>query len=112
VNQLKQAILNLVNNAAESIGRNGTITLRTVSAHLRLGAGKQAAVAVEVEDTGPGISPKVGKRLFDPFFTTKQNGTGLGLSIAARIAHAHGGLIEFGSVPGHGAVFRIVLPTG
>jgi signal transduction histidine kinase len=110
-NQLKQAILNLINNAAESIGRKGTITLRTLPALLRLGGRKRAAVAVEVEDTGQGIPPKVRKRLFDPFFTTKENGTGLGLSISARIAHAHGGAIEFGSVAGHGAVFRIVLPT-
>jgi signal transduction histidine kinase len=50
--------------------------------------------------------------LFDPFFTTKETGTGLGLSISARIAHAHGGVIEAASEPGRGAVFRIVLPTG
>jgi signal transduction histidine kinase len=111
VNQLKQAILNLVNNAAESIGRNGRITLRSVPAWLRLGKTRQAALAIEVEDNGPGIDPKVRNRLFDPFFTTKETGTGLGLSIAARIAHAHGGAIEFGSAPGHGALFRIVLPA-
>jgi signal transduction histidine kinase len=110
-NQLKQAVLNLVNNAAESIGKNGTITLRTVPAALSVGNGKQSAVAVEVEDTGGGIAAHVRKRLFDPFFTTKENGTGLGLSIAARIAHAHGGAMEFASVPGHGALFRIVLPA-
>jgi signal transduction histidine kinase len=111
VNQLKQAILNLVNNAAESIGRNGTITLRTLPALLRLGGHRRPAVAIEVKDTGKGIPTKVRKRLFDPFFTTKQDGTGLGLSIAARIAHAHGGVIEFDSAPGQGAVFRIVIPA-
>jgi signal transduction histidine kinase len=111
LNQLKQAILNLIRNAAESIGRQGTITLRTLPTLIRTGGDKRNAVAVEVEDTGQGIPGNVRKRLFDPFFTTKQEGTGLGLSIAARIAHAHGGVIELGTMTGRGALFRIVLPT-
>jgi len=110
VNQLKQAVLNLVKNAAESIGRAGTITLRIVPSFLRRLGRKEAAVAIEVHDTGSGIPPEVQKRLFDPFFTTKENGTGLGLSIAARIANAHRGLIEFDSAEG-GAVFRLILPA-
>jgi signal transduction histidine kinase len=111
VNQLKQAILNLVRNAADSIGRNGTITLRTLATFVRGRGRKNPALAIEVQDTGQGISPETRQRLFDPFYTTKENGTGLGLSIAARIAHSHGGFIEVDSVPaGHGAIFRIVLP--
>jgi signal transduction histidine kinase len=110
-NQLKQALFNLVNNASESITRGGTIILRTREATLRSKGRKFPAIALEVADTGKGISPEAQKRLFDPFFTTKENGTGLGLSITARIVHAHGGMIECESAPGHGAVLRILLPV-
>ncbi len=107
--QIKQVLINLVRNAAESIGERGKITLRARSA--RLAAGGRAAVALEVEDTGAGIPADVQKRLFDPFFTTKPSGTGLGLSIAARIVEKHGGALEFQTQPGRGTIFRIVLPT-
>ena len=109
-NQLKQVVLNIVKNAAESIGRDGTITLRTRPAFLRSGRQRKPAVAIEIKDTGRGIPPDVQPRLFDPFFTTKENGTGLGLSITARIVHAHGGVIESQSQLGRGALFRVVLP--
>ena len=110
-NQFKQALLNLVKNAAESIGRDGTITLRTRRAALQRGPRRVRAVAVEVHDTGPGVPREAQPRLFDPFFTTKEDGTGLGLSITARIVHAHGGWIECVSNPGRGALFRILLPV-
>jgi signal transduction histidine kinase len=109
-NQLRQALLNLVNNAVESIGRNGTVTLRTRPATLRRQRSRLPGVALEVQDTGPGLTPEARRRLFDPFFTTKENGTGLGLSITARIVDAHGGLIEWESSPGRGALFRLLLP--
>src|SRR5439155_5255493 len=109
-NQLKQVVLNLVNNAAESIGRSGAITLRTRRGTLRRDGKKSDALAIDVADPGKGISPEVQKRLFDPFFTTKESGTGLGLSITARIVEAHGGAIEFEPAPGGGALFRITLP--
>jgi signal transduction histidine kinase len=109
-NQLKQALLNLVNNAADSVGRSGTITLRARPATLQRKRRRVPAVGVEVQDTGPGLTPEAKGRLFDPFFTTKENGTGLGLSITARIVDAHGGLIECESPPGRGALFRILLP--
>ena len=109
-NQIKQVVLNMVKNAAESIGRDGTITLRTRPAFLRSGRRKNRAIAIEIKDTGQGVPPEVQPRLFDPFFTTKENGTGLGLSITARIVHAHGGVIESQSQPGRGALFRVLLP--
>ena len=108
--QVKQALLNLVINAADSIGRSGLITLRTRLAKPKGLRPTPAAFAIEVEDNGPGIARSVQPRLFDPFFTTKENGTGLGLSITARIVHAHGGWIECESELGHGALFRILLP--
>lgn len=109
--QLKQALINLVRNAAESIPRTGTVTLR-----LREGSGlirnkRQSCVFIEVEDTGAGIPPELQPRLFDPFFSTKESGTGLGLSIAARIIERHGGVIKFQTKPQQGTVFSILLPA-
>ena len=86
--QLKQVLINLVRNAAESIGQKGRVTLRSQQRCLLLRARKQEVVVLEVEDTGRGIPMKVRGRLFDPFFTTKAAGTGLGLSIAMRILEA------------------------
>src|SRR5207244_200582 len=73
--QLKQVLINLIQNAAESIGRNGTITLRTRAATERLNGQPDPAVILEVEDTGKGIPPEVERRLFDPFFSPKEGGT-------------------------------------
>ena len=109
--QIKQVLINLVRNAAESIGRDGTITLRARHARKRLTSGSETDVVVlEVADTGKGISPDVEKRLFDPFFTTKEGGTGLGLPIAARIVQKHGGILQYESQLNQGATFGVVLP--
>ena len=107
--QIKQVLINLVRNAAESIDGSGKVTLRARES--RLAAGGRRAIALEVEDSGKGIPPDVQKRLFDPFFTTKPSGTGLGLSIAARIVEKHGGALEYATQPGRGTTFRILLPT-
>jgi signal transduction histidine kinase len=109
--QLKQVLINLVQNAAEAIGNGGTITLRAVESRLPFGGRAGEVVVIEVEDNGPGIPPEVQERLFDPFFTTKQGGTGLGLSIAARIIEKHGGALRFQSQMNHGTTFGIVLPV-
>jgi len=108
--QLKQVLINLIQNAAESIDHDGTITLSARQDNSRLGGKMMEAVIIEVKDTGPGISPDVQKRLFDPFFSTKKSGTGLGLSISARIVEKHGGTLTFQSNVGRGATFGIVLP--
>ncbi len=108
--QLKQVLINLVQNAAESMGRDGTITLRTRIQKRHLATHPATVAVIEVEDTGPGIPPEVQKRLFDPFFTTKASGTGLGLSIAARILEKHGGTLEYQTEPNRGTIFRLVLP--
>ena len=109
--QLKQVVLNLVQNAAESIGEKGQITLRSRRNRMALNGEKRDAVVIEVEDTGPGIPAEVQERLFDPFFSTKENGTGLGLAIAARIVDKHEGALVFETQQGHGTTFGIVLPT-
>lgn len=109
--QLKQVIINLIQNAADSIGTRGTITLRARSADSRLSGRPVRSVVLEIEDTGSGIPPEVQERLFDPFFSTKENGTGLGLAIAAKIIDQHKGTLDFETRLGHGTVFRIVLPA-
>jgi signal transduction histidine kinase len=108
--QIKQVIINLVQNAAESIGRNGAITLRIHTGAERLDGRHRPVAILSVADTGPGIPPEVEKRLFDPFFTTKEQGTGLGLAIAARVVSKHGGLLRYHTRLNHGTTFEIVLP--
>jgi signal transduction histidine kinase len=107
---IKQVLVNLVRNAAESTEGAGTVTLRTRAARVPLGGRETEAVIIEVVDDGNGISPEVEKRLFDPFFSTKETGTGLGLPIAARIVERHGGMLQYQTRPGHGTTFGVVLP--
>ena len=108
--QIGQVLINLVQNGAESIGRNGVIRLRARPGTARLGGRTRSVVRLEVSDTGRGIPPEVQKRLFDPFFTTKPEGTGLGLSIAARIVEQQGGALEYTTQPGRGTTFSLILP--
>ncbi|HUA38110.1 MAG TPA: ATP-binding protein [Candidatus Sulfopaludibacter sp.] len=108
--QFKQVLINLIQNAADSIGRDGAITLRARTDRKRLANGEMPVVILEVADTGKGIPPEVEKRLFDPFFTTKENGTGLGLSIAARIVQKHGGELQYQTQVNRGTTFGIILP--
>jgi signal transduction histidine kinase len=108
--QIKQVLINLIQNAADSIGQNGVVTLRTRLSTKRLADHQTDVAILEVADTGQGIPPDVEKRLFDPFFTTKESGTGLGLSIAARIVEKHGGALQYQTQVNHGTVFGIVLP--
>lgn len=108
--QLKQVLNNLIQNAVDSIGQNGRITLRARADRKRLAGIETQVVVLEVSDTGKGITPEAQKRLFDPFFTTKENGTGLGLSIAARIVQNHGGELQYQTQVNHGTTFGIILP--
>ncbi|HXI51406.1 MAG TPA: ATP-binding protein [Candidatus Saccharimonadales bacterium] len=108
--QIEQVLINLIQNAAESIGRDGAITLRARSTVMPLAGHATPVVILEVIDTGKGIPLKVQERLFDPFFTTKEAGTGLGLSIAARIVEKHGGALQYQTEVDRGTTFGIVLP--
>jgi signal transduction histidine kinase/ActR/RegA family two-component response regulator len=116
--QLQQVLLNLCVNARDAMPEGGTLTLR--AANLPADdpdrppdAAAAAQVLIEVGDTGEGISEENRERIFDPFFTTKElgKGTGLGLSTAQAIVKNHGGSIGVRSESGHGATFRILLPT-
>jgi signal transduction histidine kinase len=108
--QIQQVIINLVQNAADSIAGTGTITLRARPDRKRITNGETDVVVLEVADTGKGIQPETEKRLFDPFFTTKATGTGLGLPIAARIVERHGGTIQYQTQVNRGTTFGVVLP--
>jgi signal transduction histidine kinase len=108
--QIKQVLINLVQNAADAIGHDGKITLRARRDRKALTNGEIDVVVLEVADTGKGMSPEVQKRLFDPFFTTKESGTGLGLSIASGIVQKHGGLLQYRTQVNYGTTFGIVLP--
>jgi signal transduction histidine kinase len=106
--QLQQTFMNLLLNALEAMGANGTLTVSTEIADGENGA---RALKIRIQDTGAGIAPENLARLFEPFFTTKKSGTGLGLAICQRIAMNHHGLIEAQSETGQGATFCISLPV-
>jgi len=103
--QLKQVILNLLQNAEESItGERGRIEISTN--HI------DSQVEVQIRDTGCGISAQHVKNIFEPFFTTKSavKGTGLGLFVSYGIIKRHGGDISCTSQPGEGTLFTLTLP--
>lgn len=102
--QIRQALLNLVRNAAEAVSGQGGGQV-----WVRTGA-RDEVVTVEVQDDGPGIAPELRDRLFDPFVSTKDGGTGLGLALTHQIIKDHGGAIEVASTPGAGATFTLSLP--
>ena len=108
--QIKQVLVNLVQNAADSIGHDGTVKLRARQTRKRITNVEINVVILEVADSGKGITAETEKRLFDPFFTTKENGTGLGLSIASAIVEKHGGALQYQTQVHHGTTFGIVLP--
>jgi signal transduction histidine kinase len=103
--QFRQVLVNLVQNAVESMsdGRTGEVVVRAEG-------GGNEAWRIVVTDDGPGIAPDVAKKIFEPLFTTKTKGTGLGLAIVSNMVKAHRGRIEVDSEPGRGTHFRIDLP--
>jgi signal transduction histidine kinase len=106
--QLKEAIVNLLVNASESIEESGRIVIREE----RTNASPQgAALTIHISDDGPGIPDEIQQQIFHPFFSTKSEGTGLGLSITKRIVEEHGGSIAFESSPAQGTSFAITLPV-
>ena len=108
--QIKQVLINLVQNSADSIDRAGTITLRARREEKWLHQRQMETVILEVSDTGAGIPPEAEKRLFDPFFSTKDFGTGLGLPIAARIVEKNHGALQYQTQLERGTTFGIILP--
>jgi PAS domain S-box-containing protein len=106
--QLEQVLINLINNACQS--------LRDVHARIRIATlhdKARGAVRIVVEDEGEGIRKGDLKHIMDPFFTTKRNmgGTGLGLSVSYNIITSHGGTLELESEPGKGTRAIVTLPV-
>lgn len=102
--QLQELFGNLVENALQSMDRQGRLRVEAVA--------DGGGVVVRIADTGPGIPEKVRERIFESFFTTRPTGqgTGLGLAICRRIAEAHGGTIRLGETSGEGTTFEVRLP--
>jgi two-component system NtrC family sensor kinase len=102
--QLQQVILNLISNAIDAIGKDGTVSVKSRA--------DDSMIRVVIADTGPGIPENMQKKIFDPFFTTKSSGkgTGLGLWISYTIIEKLGGSLSLRSQAGKGAEFTITMP--
>jgi two-component system nitrogen regulation sensor histidine kinase NtrY len=103
--QMKRALINLVDNAIEATGRRGTVTI--VTEFDPSGARARLSVA----DDGPGIAPEDKDHLFVPHFSTKKRGSGLGLAIVSRIVQEHHGTIRVEENQPQGARFVVELPA-
>ncbi len=102
--QMKRALINLIDNAISAMEGRGTVTIRS-----RRDAARRV-LRIEVADEGPGIAPADRERLFLPYFSTKKRGTGLGLAIVNRIVSDHGGTIHVEDNIPRGARFVIEIP--
>ncbi len=114
VGQLENAIINLVMNARDAMeGQSGVIRLRTWNQRVTRSDGRrQDMVALDVIDSGCGMSQAIKAQVFEPFFTTKPtgSGSGLGLSMVYGFVRQSGGRVEIESAPGHGTTVRLHLP--
>jgi PAS domain S-box-containing protein len=107
--ELKQVVSNLISNAADAVGKGGTIAVKLRCVEETEGG----SVQLVIEDDGPGVAGEYADRIFEPFFTTKKDvGTGLGLWVTKQILERHGGSIHHHARGdgGHGAAFTILLP--
>jgi len=100
--QLKQVLLNLMLNAAQSMAGGGNLTIEVYP--------EGQGVVLAVSDTGTGIDDEAANRVFEPFYSTKSDGTGLGLSVTYGIVQGHGGTIRVRSQVGEGSQFVVWLP--
>lgn len=123
VKLVKQALLNLMLNAVQAMagvrarrgpgdetqgGPVGELILRTSAV---TDDHNEAAVRVQVIDTGPGMAEDTVAQIFNPYFTTKAGGSGLGLPTARRLIEEHGGRLDVHTEVGKGTEFRITLPV-
>jgi signal transduction histidine kinase len=100
---LRQAFLNLAQNACQAMPEGGTLRIHCESA-------RGGRVCVMFTDSGVGIKPEHLQKIFDLYFTTKEKGSGIGLSMVFRTVQMHDGEIEVESTPGAGTTFRLLLP--
>jgi signal transduction histidine kinase len=99
---MRQALLNLVQNALQAEGRARAVELRARE--------DRESVGIEVVDDGDGVAEQDRERIFLPFFTTRPTGVGLGLPVVSRVVEAHGGELAYRTTDGGGATFGIRLP--
>lgn len=100
--KLEEVLLNLLRNAKDAVGENGSITLSAQR--------KKDMLIILCKDNGCGIPADKINTIFTPFVTSKEDGTGLGLSLSKRIIEAHNGTISVDSAPTKGTTFTIKLP--
>jgi two-component system nitrogen regulation sensor histidine kinase NtrY len=113
--QIRQVIINLVDNAMEALGGpaagtrpNGQCpTIQILTSH----DARDGSVKLVVSDNGPGVPPADREKLFMPYYSTKGRGSGLGLAIVRRIVVEHGGGIEVSDVQPSGTAFTVELPA-
>jgi len=103
---LRLALANLVENALHATEDGGRVRILTRGSTL----GQADAVALIVEDDGPGMSPEVAQKARDPFFTTRATGTGLGLAIVERVMRSHAGDLAICTESGHGSRVILTVP--
>ena len=102
--QIRRALVNLIDNAVAAQNGSGTI-------HIRATAPAEGALRIEVADTGPGIPPGDRDKMFVPYFSTKRRGTGLGLAIVHKVGTDHNGTIRVEDNEPRGARFVIEIPA-
>jgi signal transduction histidine kinase len=116
--QLHQVLINLLINAIHAMPDGGTVSIVTRIASATpppyVESTRTRWLAIDVRDSGSGMTPETRERIFEPFFTTKQvgEGTGLGLSVSWGIVREHGGWIDVVSEPRAGSTFTVWLPAG
>jgi two-component system, NtrC family, sensor histidine kinase HydH len=109
-----QIFANLVLNAYEAMGAGNTEHSAAPRISISISSDSSngvSGVAVEIQDSGPGVPDELREQIFNPFVSSKKTGVGLGLSIVAKIVDDHRGSIQLISGPGTGACFRIFLPA-
>jgi len=102
-NQIRQVLINIIQNASEAIEEKGSIDVTVTSLD-------DQQIGIRIKDDGPGMSDRVRSNIFNLYFTTKAKGTGIGLSVVQRIIYEHGGMVTVYSTPGKGTTFEIQLP--
>jgi signal transduction histidine kinase len=101
---LKQAALNVVNNAIEAMANGGTLQIAV--------SRERGGAVLEIRDQGPGIPADIRDRIFNLYFTTKPRGSGIGLAMTFRIVQLHNGAIDLESEERAGSTFRLRFPEG
>lgn len=102
--QIQQVFINLILNAYDAMPSGGELQITARAA--------RDGLEILFQDTGPGVPSGESRNIFEPFVSTKEGGTGLGLTVSYNIVSAHGGALELIPSRGHGACFRVRLPSG